>query len=106
MATIRLDCEDSDCSTDSACIETETVCDDGVDNDGDEDIDCEDSDCSTDSACIETETVCDDGVDNDGDDDIDCEDSDCDGDSACTTTNWSRLQELISKFSKWYSYFQ
>ncbi|MEZ4398611.1 MAG: M4 family metallopeptidase [Kofleriaceae bacterium] len=71
----------------------ETVCDDGVDNDGDGAIDCADSDCAGAPACQgpTTETVCDDGVDNDGDGAIDCADSDCAGAPACQAGTWTTL---------------
>jgi probable HAF family extracellular repeat protein len=65
------------------------VCDDGVDNDGDDLIDCNDSaDCSTDPTCsTPTEPeVCDDNIDNDGDGLTDCLDRlDCRQDPACKT---------------------
>ena len=93
-----------DCGTPPA---TETVCDDGVDEDCDNYTDCDDSDCLGDPACPtcgdetcdpgedqcncpddcgtppSTETSCTDGVDNDCDTYTDCDDSDCDGDPAC-----------------------
>tara|TARA_Y100000310_G_scaffold333762_1_gene411970 strand:+ start:220 stop:2175 length:1956 start_codon:yes stop_codon:yes gene_type:complete len=75
----EIDCGDSDCVGDSACVE---ICDDGIDNDGDSLIDCLDSDCAGDSACVE---ICDDGFDNDGDGLDDCLDSDCVGNVACVT---------------------
>ena len=39
------DCDDSDCSTDTACTETDSECINGVDDDGDGYTDCSDSDC-------------------------------------------------------------
>jgi hypothetical protein len=55
------------------------ICDDGIDNDGDNLVDCGDPDCCgplcpPSALCPE---VCDDGVDNDGDDLVDCADPDC-----------------------------
>jgi hypothetical protein len=50
----------------------ETVCDDGLDEDGDGDTDCDDSECTYRAACWEL--ACDDDVDNDGDSSIDCDD--------------------------------
>jgi hypothetical protein len=62
-------------------VSPESVCDDGVDNDGDGLTDCEDDDCAEDAVCIESD--CADGVDNDGDGAMDCDDSDCLAYSAC-----------------------
>ncbi|MEZ4241732.1 MAG: M4 family metallopeptidase [Myxococcota bacterium] len=45
-----VDCADSDCATDPACVVPE-VCDDGIDNDGDGAIDCDDLDCAGDPVC-------------------------------------------------------
>ncbi|MBU1241457.1 hypothetical protein KKF84_02435 [Myxococcota bacterium] len=69
-------CDDDDDNNNN--VTTETICDDGVDNDGDGTIDCADSDCA--AACVE---VCDDGIDNDGNGDVDCDDSACAGNAAC-----------------------
>ncbi|MEM7244638.1 MAG: hypothetical protein AAF533_04810 [Acidobacteriota bacterium] len=52
---------------------TETLCDDGVDDDMDGAVDCDDPDCAL--SCPEAD--CFDGVDNDGDGRADCEDLDC-----------------------------
>ncbi|MDJ0806605.1 MAG: hypothetical protein QNJ78_07190 [Gammaproteobacteria bacterium] len=66
------------------------ICDDGIDNDGDDLIDCDDStDCNSDPVCdqpppIEPE-ICDDGIDNDADGLTDCSDKDCRRDPACKT---------------------
>jgi hypothetical protein len=61
------------------------ICDDEVDNDGDDLVDCDDPDCCGElcppsSVCPE---VCDDEVDNDGDDLIDCDDPDCQPSCLC-----------------------
>ena len=63
----------------------ETVCEGGVDEDGDgytdcADIDCDKMSCGAGCQCINLkrgEGLCDDGVDNDGDMDVDCVDQDC-----------------------------
>ena len=100
------DCQDSECSTHSACTPVEN-CSDGIDNDGDELVDCDDDDCpepcredctggqdndgdglvdcddpscARDRACLRE--ICGDGVDNDRDIAIDCSDEDCQGDAA------------------------
>ncbi|MCB9525251.1 MAG: proprotein convertase P-domain-containing protein [Myxococcales bacterium] len=49
-----MDCDDSECAADPACVEPE-VCDDFIDNDGDGDTDCADSDCAEHGACIPQE---------------------------------------------------
>jgi hypothetical protein len=64
----------ADCD-DLDCACGELFCDDGVDDDGDGLVDCEDAACAGDPACLET--LCDDGVDNDGDGVADCDDEDC-----------------------------
>lgn len=67
----------------------ETLCNDGVDNDGDAVFDCGDSDCGTESYCKpdgkpETGTErCADWIDNDGDGLIDCEDQECFNSKSC-----------------------
>jgi len=55
----------------------EAICDDGLDDDGDELIDCADPDCNGQVGCIEL--FCDDGEDNDNDGSTDCDDNDCAG---------------------------
>ena len=72
-----VDCEDVDCSNNSACPED---CSDNVDNDYDGYVDCQDSECQGDPECAE---ICDDGLDNDYDGYTDCRDSDCAGDASC-----------------------
>ncbi|MBU3940816.1 MAG: hypothetical protein KKH88_02750 [Nanoarchaeota archaeon] len=52
---------------------TELICDDGLDNDGNEGTDCDDPDCQF----VGTELVCDDFLDNDCDLLPDCADPDC-----------------------------
>ncbi len=57
-------------------------CNDGIDNDGDNDIDCADSGCQSNVLCggnTGGSETCDDGNDNDGDEDVDCQDDDCNG---------------------------
>ena len=62
----------------------ESVCGDGLDNDGDGLADCADPDCAITPSCLpQPETACDDGLDNDGDGVIDCADSDCATAAAC-----------------------
>ena len=56
---------------------TETICDDGEDNDADGDIDCLDSDCTAAPICEPPPEICDNGSDDDEDGDTDCEDRDC-----------------------------
>ena len=62
---------------------TETVCDDGQDNDGDSVPDCSDNDCKDSAACKpdgkpeNTNKRCRDWVDNDEDGVTDCDDQDC-----------------------------
>lgn len=85
-----IDCDDSDCVDDAACVTAEDeVCDDGVDNDGDGTVDCDDTDCAADEACAApaTELDCDNAADDDADGATDCDDSDCAGDAACATTD-------------------
>jgi hypothetical protein len=59
------------------------VCDNGVDDDGDELADCEDPDCADAPACAPPVEACDNGVDDDGDELADCEDPDCADAPAC-----------------------
>ncbi|MDW0336130.1 MAG: hypothetical protein QN755_10580, partial [Nitrososphaeraceae archaeon] len=72
------DPEEPNCSQPSETnpTEGESVCANGVDDDGDDAIDGEDPDCGTPPG-NDGETDCGDGVDNDGDDAIDGEDPDC-----------------------------
>jgi hypothetical protein len=64
------------------------ICDNGVDDDGDNKVDCSDRDCRKDPYCDGGGTtdpeICDDGIDNDGDGKTDCADKgDCNKDPAC-----------------------
>lgn len=74
---------------------TETICNDGVDNDGDTVYDCGDNDCLGASACQTdgrpefTEERCHDWLDNDRDGAFDCDDSDCADMNACKGS-WDR----------------
>ncbi len=76
----------------------EVLCDDGVDNDGNQGTDCADPDCNGKSCnflggCIcngttKKETVCDDGLDNDGNNGADCSDQvDCPQGTVCRKTD-------------------
>lgn len=58
----------------------ETICNDGLDNDGDGRIDSQDPDCGVFSGI---EQNCTDGIDNDSDGYVDCWDYDCVGADAC-----------------------
>ena len=60
----------------------ETLCDDGIDNDGDSYTDCEDPGCYDLAPCA-AESDCLDGLDNDEDGQTDCDDDDCWGTAAC-----------------------
>jgi hypothetical protein len=65
-----------------AC-EAAEICDNEVDDDGDQLIDCDDPDCE--SACSGTE-ICGNDLDDDGDQLIDCDDPDCATSVLCTIT--------------------
>ena len=84
-----IDCDDSDCATDPACVIGPENCDNGIDDDRDASYDCLDSDCSNDPACNGLSSAieqggaqCSDGVDNDGDGFVDCADFSCIFDAA------------------------
>jgi hypothetical protein len=65
------DGKDNDCdgNIDEGCeISHETICNDGIDNDGDLAIDCEDTDCYEDTAC----QLCGDGICGPDEDHINC----------------------------------
>ena len=74
---------------------TETICDDGTDNDGDTVYDCGDNDCAKAAVCQTdgrpefTEERCHDWLDNDRDGAFDCDDSDCSDMNACKGS-WDR----------------
>ncbi len=60
--------------------DTNELCSDGIDNDGDNWLDCYDEDCQRDhriTVCETSSLLCGDGIDNDGDGLIDCDDADC-----------------------------
>ncbi|MEM6926022.1 MAG: hypothetical protein AAF602_03760 [Myxococcota bacterium] len=75
---LEIDCFDTDCLADPACLET---CGDGLDNDLDGDPDCFDVDCVGHPAC--GPEACGDNVDNDADGDTDCADFDCATSPSC-----------------------
>ena len=59
-------------------IPSETICSNGLDDDGDGLFDCDDPDCADSPDCkTEPETICNNGLDDDGDGLFDCDDSDC-----------------------------
>jgi len=68
---------------------TESVCNDGQDDDGDTVFDCGDADCKADAACQPDgqpeydDARCGDWIDNDSDGYVDCDDFDCDESNAC-----------------------
>jgi hypothetical protein len=59
------------------------LCNNGIDDDGDNLIDCNDPDCTADPACAPVAEICNNGSDDDGDGAIDCQDTDCTADPAC-----------------------
>ncbi|MDX9970603.1 MAG: hypothetical protein RBS56_01715 [Candidatus Gracilibacteria bacterium] len=65
---------------------TESLCENGLDDDGDGLIDCADPDCASRSYCQILPEICNDGLDNDKNGLIDCADPVCFGNSYCTTT--------------------
>ncbi len=73
-----VDCADSDCFADSACVET---CDNNIDDNGNGLIDCFDVEyCGADPACLED---CSNGLDDNGDGLFDCDDPDCADNKVC-----------------------
>ncbi|HEU4758983.1 MAG TPA: MopE-related protein, partial [Dehalococcoidia bacterium] len=99
---LPLRCEDGGCS-----IPTETICNDNIDNDGDNATDCADSDCvgqSCGTGCVcknfgKSETACNDGQDNDNDTATDCADTDCDGGSCgtgCQCLSGGKIETLCN----------
>lgn len=90
---------------------TETLCANGLDDDGDGKIDCADSDCAgkvcdaTGGTCAKSvcthETNCANGLDDDGDGKIDCQDPDCRGQrcqngGVCTQADGRCVKELCT----------
>jgi hypothetical protein len=71
----------------SGCVDE--LCNNGIDDDGDNAIDCADLSCSNDPLCANgTETTCEDFADNDNDGLVDCEDNtSCKTLAACTPGN-------------------
>lgn len=88
-------------STAPGDAKTESICDDGVDNDGDTVYDCGDNDCAKAAACQTdgrpefTEERCHDWLDNDRDGAFDCDDSDCSDMDACKGS-WDRKPAATS----------
>ncbi|MBN2693380.1 hypothetical protein JXR93_01835 [bacterium] len=104
-------CQNGTC-VDKTTEDTDALCSDGIDNDGDGFKDCDDYDCSRNAAvtvcggtncdpacetgyacvngtCVEqvaenTDALCSDGIDNDGDGFKDCDDYDCSRNTAVT----------------------
>ncbi len=68
-----------------ALLPPETLCADGIDNEGDGKIDCADPDCAGVGSCgpENTDVFCADAFDNDGDGLVDCADPNCFGKAAC-----------------------
>jgi beta-glucanase (GH16 family) len=109
---------------------SESVCDDGLDDDCDGNTDCDDTDCNGDPACVPpscgdstcapaedqcncpedcgtppaTETTCNDGMDEDCDGDVDCDDSNCNNDPACLWTKVDDGHASISYSAGWGTY--
>ncbi len=70
----------------SGCNDQAEICDNGIDDDGDNAIDCNDIDCSSNSACNGSPENCTNGIDDDNDGQTDCDDVDCNGNSACASS--------------------
>lgn len=71
------------CGVDTALGPTE-LCDNGLDDDGDQQVDCADSDCAGHLACQDrVEYLCENGLDDDGDQQVDCDDPDCGAQQVC-----------------------
>lgn len=84
---------------------TETICNDGIDNDCQGGTDCADTtDCPpTAPPCNCTpapETLCSDGIDNDCDTFTDCVDPDCSTTPACWYLDWDHRQAITMQGSK------
>lgn len=80
-------CTEEDWCTAGECVPGEwncfEICDNELDDDGDDAVDCDDDECAAKPECAPDVEVCDDELDNDGDDKTDCEDEDCSQDPAC-----------------------
>ncbi|MBJ93440.1 MAG: hypothetical protein CMP23_03095 [Rickettsiales bacterium] len=76
---ICIDLFSNSCGGTCSGPETETICDDGIDDDSDGLVDCDDADCFIDPQCQipSTEGDCDNSFDDDLDGATDCDDSDC-----------------------------
>ena len=86
---------------------TDALCSDGIDNDGNNFTDCDDFACSglgnckeTAGACVAAGNCCSDGIDNDGNTFTDCEDFACSGDAthpadpACVVAGAVSIQDV------------
>lgn len=71
------------------------ICDNFLDDDGDNLYDCDDPDCANDPACNTqcSSEVCTNNTDDDCDGLVDCADSDCSSDPSCTETACSDTQD-------------
>jgi hypothetical protein len=92
-ATSPLDTGSPHCSALCPVIteNTDALCTDGLDNDGNEYVDCADRSCASTARCMleHTRAACSDGLDNDGNGYIDC------ADFSCTRTSSGALQEAV-----------
>ncbi len=83
-------CEEGKVCQNGVCVDkttedTDALCSDNIDNDGDGHKDCDDYDCSKNANVTvcgggeveNTDALCSDGIDNDGDSHKDCDDYDC-----------------------------
>lgn len=75
--------------------DTESLCEDGSDDDSDGLVDCDDDDCASYAVCTNTdpEAHCEDGADDDGDGSTDCDDLDCDASGVCPESDCSDLAD-------------
>jgi Concanavalin A-like lectin/glucanases superfamily len=87
IGTGEVSCDNCAFNT-SSCLVDE-ICNDNIDNDGDNDIDCADLDCHGVGLCNpeNSDDLCADEFDNDGDGNVDCEDPECDGHGLCSSEN-------------------
>jgi hypothetical protein len=75
-----------DATTPGGPLRAETICDDGIDNDGNGLVDCADPVCFTEPVCeglAPSEINCVDGIDNDSNGLIDCDDPGCERTPVC-----------------------